>query len=91
MGKGLLQKADRHGHRKGNSEYKYLLESIGFKDTNSRYLKQWMSGRIHHNTIVESDEFPIKICYDNKVGCFRTWAEACYRVAIEEKKKGNKI
>jgi hypothetical protein len=79
---------ERSGWRKHNSSAKPLLEGLGFKNTKTSFLKEWLSNRIHHSCSVEGDEFPIKVCYDKYVGAFKTWADACYQVALIERKKG---
>lgn len=82
---------ERSGWRKGNSNAKRLLEALGFKNTKTSYIKEWLSNRIHCSCAVDGDEFPIKVCYYRYVGAFKTWADACYHVALIELKRGNKI
>lgn len=84
-------RVEKSGWRKGNDNSKRLLEGLGFKDTKTTYLKEWLSNRTHCSTFVEGDEFPVKVCYDKYVGAFKTWSNACYQVALIESKKGNKI
>lgn len=80
----------RNEWRKGNNNSKILLKSIGFKNTKTPHLKEWLSKRANCSSRVERDDFPIKVCYDIYVGVFKTWADACYQVALFELRKSKK-
>lgn len=82
---------ERSGWRKHNSNAKPLLEGLGFRNTKTSHIKEWMASRINCSCAVEGDELPIKVCYDKYIGAFKTWADACYHVALIELKKGNKL
>lgn len=88
MDKGIKK---RDGWRRHNSNFKPLLQGLGMRDTSTKKLKEWLSFRTFHTTVVEGDERPVKVVYDNMVGAFETWAEACYHVAVIERKKGKRI
>ncbi|UNA01624.1 hypothetical protein MG295_00207 [Bacillus phage vB_BcgM] len=85
------QQREDNGWRKGNSNKKRLLEGIGFKNTTTSFLKEWLHNRVHCNEYVEGDVYPVKVCYDKFVGCFKSWADACYHVAMIELKKGKRV
>jgi len=85
------QQREDNGWRKGNSNKKRLLEGIGFKNTKTSFLKEWLHNRTHCDEYVEGDESPVKVCYGNSVGAFKTWADACYQVALIELKKGKRV
>lgn len=82
---------ERSGWRKHNSNKKRLLESLGFPNTKTCYLKDWLSERVHCSKLIDGDDFPVKVCYGIYVGAFKTWADACYNVALLELKKGKRI
>ena len=91
MGRDMLKKSERMVWREGNSNAKRLLRGLGISKTDKRFLRDWLSSRVHCSCNVESDEYPIKVCYDLYVGAFKTWADACYQIALMEKRKGKKI
>ena len=78
---------ERSGWRKDNSNSKRLLEGLGFKNTKTIFLKEWIGNHAHSHCSIEGDEYPVKICYDKYVGAFKTWADACYQIAVIELKK----
>jgi len=82
---------ERSGWRKGNDNSKRLLEGLGFKNTKTTFLKEWLDSRINCSIVIKEDDFPVKVCYSKYVGAFKTWSSACYHVALIELKKGNKI
>lgn len=89
-----MKKPERMVWREGNKNHKRLLRALGMDlrlDSNDNIkIKNWLKSRCKHVMAVP-DEKRIKIVYDNMIGSFETWAEACYEVAIIERKKGKRI